>query len=137
MHRDNTTDDKWCFVVYYRRHALWRVPQARAIGPGSIPAAGQRNPPPPITSVDHNGAAAARRPHQDAALMPFWGRRRDLTWERSLQTHAHAHPHPRAHIIHTHKLFFYSFGKHEQLDKSINVSNLHNSTLWLQPTSGS
>lgn len=32
------------------------------------------NSPRQMTTVDHNGAAAAKRPYQDAELMPFWGR---------------------------------------------------------------
>lgn len=74
MQWDNTPDYKWCFVVYYRRHALLHLPQPLAIRPGSISAAGQKNSPRQMTTVDHNGAAEAKRPHQDAALMPFWRR---------------------------------------------------------------
>lgn len=136
MQWNNTPDYKWCFVVYYRRHALLGVPQPLAIRPGSISAAGQKNSPRQMTTVDHNGAAAAKRPHQDAALMPFWKKRRDgardLTWERILQTRAQAH----AHIIQSHKLFLF-FWHTWTIGQSINVSNLHNSTLWLQPMSGS
>lgn len=96
---------------------LLRAAQPLAIGPGSISAAGQKNSPRQITTVDHNRAAAAKRPHQDAALMKRCDG--DLTRERSLQTPGQAHAKAHAHIIQSHKLFFFSFGKHEQLDKAL------------------
>lgn len=118
MQWNNTPDYKWCFVVYYRRHALLGVPQPLAIRPGSISAAGQKNSPRQMTTVDHNGATAAKRPHQDAALMPFWrrGETERETWPgRGACRPAHKHMHTLSRVINC----FYSSGIHEQLDKAL------------------
>lgn len=70
-----------------------------------------------MTTVDHNGAAAAKPPYQDAALMLSGGEARQSEGPDLGEEPAD----PRTCTCALHRVIncFYSFGKQEQLDKAL------------------
>lgn len=147
---NNAIDYKWSFVAYSSPCALLCVPRGECGITGLshsgqqhfwAPAAGQK-----FTMLNDKckimEPPLPNDPTRRQCWCLFgerWDRTKDLTWERNLQTHTHTH----IHTLYTSTYYYpgsyiiFIFWKTWTIGQSVNVSNLHNSTCWLQPVTTS